>query len=377
MPHFRFIHASDLHLGRRFANIPQAEDGNIRGRLMEARHMAIPRLARAARDSGAAHVLLAGDTFDTPTPSAGVLRQALAAMGDDPAIHWWLIPGNHDNLASAEPLWDRLAREAPANVHALTDTTPQPLAEGVHLLPCPVPHRNPGRDLTEALTTTATPDGTLRLALAHGGVTDFDESGAHIAPDRDRLSRLDYLALGDWHGRLAISPRTQFPGTPEQDRFKHNRRGLCLSVTLAGPGAPPEVTEIETGQFLWTESDLPLLSDIDAPEALRALLPTTGRRDILQRVHATGWAGLAQRAALEHAAADAAPDFALLELTTDRLGALHDTPDLDAIDRGGALRQAAEALRDAAADPDRAAEDRAIAAEALARLFAYVTEPAS
>ena len=66
---FRFLHSSDLHLGRKFANIPEPPDGNIRGRLMEARHGAILRLAVAARSRGAGHILLAGDTFDTATPS--------------------------------------------------------------------------------------------------------------------------------------------------------------------------------------------------------------------------------------------------------------------------------------------------------------------
>ncbi len=58
----RFLHASDLHIGRKFANIPQPADGNIRGRLMEARHGAIARLAQVAKDKDAAHILLAGDT---------------------------------------------------------------------------------------------------------------------------------------------------------------------------------------------------------------------------------------------------------------------------------------------------------------------------
>jgi DNA repair exonuclease SbcCD nuclease subunit len=377
MPPFRFIHSADLHLGRRFASVPQAEDGNIRGRLMEARHGAIARLAAVARDHDARHVLLAGDTFDTATPSAGIVRQALAAMAEDPTLNWWLLPGNHDNLATAEPLWDRLRNEAPDNVHMLTEAAAQPLSSEAWLLPCPVPHRAPGRDLTESLVTMATPKGALRIGLAHGGVTDFDESGAHIAPDRDRSARLDYLALGDWHGRLSVSDRTQFSGTPEQDRFKHDRRGQCLVVTLTAPGAPPDIIEVDTGQFLWTEMDLLVQRDLDAPAALRDLLPATGRRDVLMRVHATGWAGLAQRAALEAAAAEVAPDFALFELTTNRLGALLDAVDLDAIDRGGALRQAAEALRDESKDPALSAADRAIASEALSRLFAYVAGGAS
>ena len=94
---FRFIHASDLHIGRKFANIPQPPDGNIRGRLMEARHGALVRLAEAARQHEASHILLAGDTFDTASPSPALIRQAMAAMGEDAAITWWLLPGNHDN----------------------------------------------------------------------------------------------------------------------------------------------------------------------------------------------------------------------------------------------------------------------------------------
>ena len=119
---FRFIHSSDLHLGRRFANIAEPPDGNLRGRLMEARFDKIRALAEAARDHGAGHVLLAGDTFDSGTPSRQVLRQALAAMRDAAGVQWWLLPGNHDNLRNAEQVWDEISRDAPSNVHALRGT---------------------------------------------------------------------------------------------------------------------------------------------------------------------------------------------------------------------------------------------------------------
>ena len=372
MPPFRFIHASDLHLGRRFANIPQPVDGNIRGRLMEARHAAIGRIAQTARDHGAGHVLVAGDSFDTATPSPHVLRQALSAMGEDEDVQWWLLPGNHDNLRDAEELWATVARAAPANVHALVTPEVQQIAGGVSLLPCPVTHRATGRDLTAGMAESATPEGDLRLGLAHGGVVDFTEDGAAIPPDRDRSAGLDYLALGDWHGRMAVSPRVQYPGSPEQDRFKHNRRGVCLAVTLTS-GAP-EVAEVETGTFLWQEAELPLLADQDATQALGDALPATGRRDILLRLNATGWARLPDQTALTRAAEDAAPDFAHFELRTQALGTLYETADLDEIDRAGALRIAADALRLESEDDTRAETDRATARAALARLYAYVKE---
>ncbi|SFG09274.1 DNA repair exonuclease SbcCD nuclease subunit [Palleronia marisminoris] len=374
MTGFRFIHASDLHLGRRFANIPEPLDGNVRGRLMEARHGAIARLAAAATAQGAADILLAGDTFDTATPSPTVIRQTLAAMAEAGAIRWWLLPGNHDNLRDAEPLWDAIRREGPANVHAVTETAPVAVAPGVALLPCPVEWRSAGRDPTTAMVEMPSPEGALRIGLAHGGVADFGEDGAAIAPDRDRSAGLDFLALGDWHGRMQVGPRVHYSGTPEQDRFKHDRRGVCLAVELAGPGVIPQVEEVETGAFLWTEREVTLAPRQDAEEALAAVLPDGARRDTLLRIRAAGWTGLAERTRLQEAADRFGPEFAHFELRSDALGTQYDAGDLDEIDRGGALRLAADMLMAEAGDTARSEPDRTVATDALARLYAYTRE---
>ncbi len=375
MTEFRFIHSSDLHLGRHFGAIPQPSDGNIRGRLMEARHGAIGSLAAAARDHGAGHVVLAGDTFDTPTPSRPVLQQALAAMGEAADVTWWLLPGNHDNLREAEPLWDAV-RDGPGNVRALTAAEPVELKPGATLLPCPVEWRSAGRDPSAPLMEMPSDEGSLRIGLVHGGITDFTESGDSIPPDRDRTARLDYLGLGDWHGRMEVGPRVHYCGTPEQDRFKHGRRGVCLAVSLPGPGAAPVTAEVETGAFLWTETDLPLSPRQDTPAALATLLPATGRRDTLLRIRATGWIGLPEQAELARAAAAAGPDFAHFELLTRHLGTHYERADLDEIDRAGALRLAAESLLEEAQDETRGGADRTIAGDALARLYAYAKEAA-
>ena len=372
----RFIHASDLHIGRKFANIPQPPDGNIRGRLMEARHGVISKLAQAAYDQGAEHILLAGDTFDTATPSPTVIRQALSAMGETPKVTWWLLPGNHDNLRDAEPLWEAIQRDAPTNVVALMDAMPHDLGETATLLPCPIAYRSGASDPSEPLATMASDEGKLRIGLAHGGVTDFTDSGEAISADRDRTAQLDYLALGDWHGRLAVSDRVQYSGSPEQDRFKHGRRGVCLCIALDGPGAPPQVEEIETGTFLWSDAELSLHPRQDAAAALNAILPTTGRRDLLLRVRATGWAGLPDQEDLRKAAETCAPDFAHFELKTEALSTQYETADLDEIDRGGALRLAADRLLEEAEAENLSQEDREVAADALARLYAYVRESA-
>lgn len=372
---FRFVHSSDLHLGRRFGNLPEP----IRGRLVEARHGAIPRLAAAARQHGAQHILLAGDVFDTETPADPVWRQALKAMSDAAELHWWVLPGNHDSLA-AETLWSRLADKAPDNVHPLRAAEPVELAPGAWLVPAPVTRRYPGVDPTAGMVDTATPDGALRIGLAHGGVVNFgdeESAGATIAPDRDRSAGLSYLALGDWHGRVAISDRCHYSGTPEPDRFKEDARGVCLAVGISGAAAKPEIAEVPTGQFRWADIDLQLLPGQDAEAALHAILESDDGpawRDTLLRVRARGRATLAQQEALRRAAAEVEPDFCFFHLDRGALAIEYEEADIDEIAPGGAMRIAAEALRDDAFDEHVSAEDRRVAAAALNRLYGYVQE---
>lgn len=375
MSEFRFIHSADLHLGRRFGTLPE----EVRGRLVEARHQSLDRLVAAAHRHEARHILIAGDLFDTETPTDPVWRQALSRMGADPQIHWWLIPGNHDSLV-AESLWARFRRHAPPNVHLLEDANPVEIAPSVYLLPAPLPRRYPGRDLTEFMAGCDTAPGALRVGLAHGAVQSFSEDGgrddAIIPPDRASTARLDYLALGDWHGHLRIAERAWYSGTPERDGFRHGGPGVCLAVRLAAPGAPPDVTVVPTGRFTWTEVPLPLVPG-QAPEAaLRALLPPDPavRRDQLMQIRVLGRATLAEQATLRAAVSSVAPEFCHFLLDTEGLATEFETADLDEIDHAGALRLAADRLRAAAEDAGRDTASRRVSAAALNRLYGYLKD---
>jgi DNA repair exonuclease SbcCD nuclease subunit len=293
---FRFIHSSDLHLGKRFGQF--ADD--LPARLREARHAVIGKLAGHAHDHDTQTVLLAGDTFDTETPAPDVRRQALAEMAHHASIRWVILPGNHDSLQAAQ-LWSTLRAEAPGNVTLALDATPLDLASGVTLLPAPCTTRRPGRDLSEWMDSAATGDGTIRIGLAHGAVTSFsEESGGLdvIAPDRARRAGLSYLALGDWHGGVEIDPRTRYSGTPEPDRFKHDRPGEALLVSIESAAAVPDVRILETGTFFWRTLALDLLDGEDAVARVQSLLPEARtRRQALVTLVAGGRARLEARAA--------------------------------------------------------------------------------
>ncbi|MDQ2067534.1 DNA repair exonuclease [Xinfangfangia sp. CPCC 101601] len=369
---YKFLHSSDLHLGRAFGGFPE----DIRGRLREARHSVIRRLAEAARAGGAQLVLLAGDTFDAETPSPETLRHALRAMASEADLRWVLMPGNHDSLAASE-LWRRIQNDAPGNLTVLTTADPVELAPEVWLLPAPCTQRRPGRDLTQSMSAP-TPEGALRIGLGHGAIMDFtsDEgSPGIIPPDRARLSGLDYLGLGDWHGRMSVGAETWYSGTPEADSFKHETAAGALLVSLTAAGAPAKVEVAETGQFGWQRLSLDLLPGEDVASVLAGQLPPEPqRRDRLLRLEASGRLTLAERAGFEASLAAIAPDFGWFEQDLTRLGTDVHAGDLDLIDRGGALRHAANALHAQAADPALAAADRDLAALALSRLYALVQE---
>lgn len=255
----RFIHTADWQLGKPFGRF----DAETRAALTEARFDAINTLGRAATEHGAGHVLVAGDVFDTEGPDERTVVQAVTRM-ERHACRWWLLPGNHD-FARNGGLWDRVNRRAAANVTVLAEPAAHEIEDGVWLLPAPLLHRHTLDDPTEAFARMETPGARLRIGLAHGSIRGFGSQGDTknlIAPDRARLSSLDYLALGDWHGTLQVDPRTWYSGTPETDDFHKARDepGKALLVDLEPDKIT--VTPFGTGRFRW------LMQDWVVPDAI-------------------------------------------------------------------------------------------------------------
>lgn len=370
---FRFLHTSDLHLGKRFGQMPE----ELRGRLTEARHNSIDRLREVANTNALDTILVAGDIFDTETPSPATVRQALRSMGESSEISWYLIPGNHDSLR-AEELWSRVDREHPRNVTLLREPEPVALGPEIVLLPTPCVTRRPGRDLTEWMTNAEIGEGKIRIGLAHGPIQEFGEDGGAsdvIAPDRTTLSGLDYLALGDWHGQVRVNERTWYSGTPEPDRFKHDAPGQALIVEIDAPGHIPRVKPVETGRFRWRNMTLHLLVDEDAAKRLtQSLASLEDRRNILIQLAATGRVGLDAKAAVANTALEINPDFAWMRYDDTALAIEHRPDDLNVIDQAGALRQAADTLLQEAQDSSISSDKARVAERALSRLYAFSQE---
>lgn len=366
---FCFIHTSDLHLGKRFGQFPE----ELRGRLTEARHQSIEHLTKLARSHSASAILVAGDVFDTGTPSPNIIRQALRVMGSDQSITWVLLPGNHDSLA-ADELWKQVAKDKPDNVILAIKNDPIEVEPSVFILPAPCINKRPGRDLSEWMNNCETPKNSIRIGLAHGAIQSFGEEGACdiIDPNRAAKADLDYLALGDWHGQIKVTNRIWYSGAPEPDRFKHNIAGKALVVSIQSKGAIPLVVPAETGKFNWQLSDITILPGDDLNQKLLAELPEEAkRRDSLFQFKLEGRIRLPDRLVMETILKEIEPDFAWMETRSESLNSIYDVLDLDSIDHAGALRQAAEKLFEEAQQDD---DPNGTSAIALSLLYSFALE---
>jgi DNA repair exonuclease SbcCD nuclease subunit len=367
----RFLHTADWQIGRQYSQFPP--DDAVP--LAQARLTAVETIARLATEQAVDAVLVAGDVFDLQTVSERTIRQLFLALAGFSGP-WVMIPGNHD-AALSESVWTRAQRlgAMPPNLHLALSGAVIDLPEiGFSALAAPLTQRHTYNDLTEWFDAAVTPPGRVRVGLAHGSVQgvlapDIDSANP-IAADRAARARLDYLALGDWHGCKQIDTRTWYSGTPEPDRFKGNDPGHVLLVQIDAPGAEPDVRRIATGLHDWQtwEHTVTVDSDVDA---LVVRLAQVGARDVLNvRVDGQTDLGGLQRlhSALRQAEALARsvrPDLTRLRLVP--------TPqDITDLQADGYLGDVIGDLRDRQQQGDGAQAD--IAAHALALLAGMLSE---
>lgn len=377
----RLIHSSDLQIGKVFMDFER----EVAAVLQDARQAAVRTLGELAIKHGASTVLLAGDIYDKQQLSPQTLAKPIEGMRQFPKVTWHLMPGNHDHVRE-NGLWDRLKRaNLPENVRLHTrpgavktmddDGTP------VFLLPAPLPHIANVDDLTCYMNKEATPEGAIRIGMAHGSIQGFGSDGEasnYVDPTRAETAGLAYLAMGDWHRQVQINDRVWYPGTPEPDLFKRPpgssgtlcNGGSALVVDIAGARAAPTVLPVEVGRYRWHQVMKTLTQDsqIDLLEAeLRALDPDLSR--VVLDLQVTGTLSLAGRKSLEERIVQGVGAAVCATRWQDASLVLEPTQaDMDDIDRAGFVRVAADRLKAMAGDNSNQERAR-LASLALRRLY--------
>ena len=341
-----FLHTADWQIGKPFASIA---DPAKRARVQQERIECIRRIGQVVRERRAAFVIVAGDLFDSPTPSNATVATALGAIASL-EVPVYCIPGNHDH-GGPDSLWEqpffkREHHRLAANFHLLLEPGPLVVdlpgtdlasAAGeqarVVLLPCPLRRRHEADDPTAWIRgLDFTPFGNRpRIVIAHGSTTVFSGGGSAgsatqatgpgnttqaddedpavtavntLALDRLPGSEIDYLALGDWHGFLAAGPKACYSGAPEIDRFpKPGQQPGHVAVVTVSRGGEPRVEQVATGRFRWLVTAIalgdegPKQLDDWLTEATRPAAAGEASFDAcLARLEVSGSVSLAERA---------------------------------------------------------------------------------
>lgn len=247
----KFIHSADWHLGQTYWGL-----GAQTTRSRSWRFEAVRRLWQVAAANDADFVLVAGDVFDSETPSNAVRAGAIELLAEAPCPVY-LLPGESDACAEGSVWFSASWQIGLTGLNQIHPAlTPEPLSiEGdVTLFACPVMRRRGQRDVT-AWLPAADRGESFRIGLAHGNLHNYlpDETRTlgTIAADCCARAGLDYLALGGHHAatppaHAATRARSYYAGTPEIGAGDTSG-GHALLVQIEHPGAVPLVTPQRVG----------------------------------------------------------------------------------------------------------------------------------
>ncbi len=290
-----FLHTADWHLGHTYWRIGPRAAQSATWRLD-----AVRRIWALADEKKVDFIVVAGDVFDSDTPSATWRRHATELLADCPAPVY-LIAGNHDPCAQGS-VWFHPefagALEGLSNVHLLREAAPIETEAGALLFPCPVVKKYDRADATAWIPDSGRGE-TARVGLAHGGWKGYfssgDEGALNVISDQcAQRAGLDYLALGDYHSytpadHAAAKNRTFYAGTPEIGARDNIRGGHALHVEIDGAGQAPRVEAMPVGRVKLCDLGALSWSNANDFEGFRARAEASeNREDSLLRARLSG-----------------------------------------------------------------------------------------
>lgn len=373
MREFSFIHSSDLHLGKKFKSFPD-DDSETRSKLRSARSNILDNLKKAAEENEIKHILLAGDTFDAEIPSEQVISQTVDKMTENQVVNWWIITGNHDSL-DAEILWEKFKNKSKSffNIHLLEDHKEIEIEKDVFLYPCSLKNRRISEDPTKWIPNRDNLN-IIRIGLAHGSIQNFSSGGDSneiINPDRVNVSKLNYLALGDWHGHKEINENTYYSGTPEYDNFVHSGYGTCLKVTINIKDKKNSYETLPIGELNWQKLSFSITPEMNIDDIINEIsTKLQNEKDkTLVQILLEGRIYIHNRSELLKKLKNIKGSFCYFEVNHKDLITEFEITNIDQIATSGALRVAAETLYNSINDSDDSKENRDVAGSALNRLY--------
>lgn len=247
----KFMHLSDLHLGKRVNEFSMMEDQTY----------ILNEIIKIIEEENVDGVLIAGDVYDKPVPSAEAVQLFDRFLNQlaERSLYTFIISGNHD---SAERLsfGHELMKERRVYVSPVFEKIPKPVILedewgeiGVYMLPFVKPIQvrhvlsdaeneveiHTYHDALQAVTNAMDVDEKKRnVLLSHQFVTgavrsDSEEIsvGGIDNVDASCFDAFDYVALGHIHGpQHILRKEVRYSGTPLKYSFSESRHQKSVTI---------------------------------------------------------------------------------------------------------------------------------------------------
>lgn len=318
----RFLHASDLHLGKAFLGMPPERARERREDLKQV----LRNIVLQANDHAVDLLILAGNLFDSPEPPTPLVDFVSYTLRPE-AFHRpttvLIVAGEADALRAESPY---MTAELPKNFAVVKSTDWTEVKTGlggVRILAASTDGSDRDRNVVGALAAVAgrvATDDVPTLAVAHASwdAPGFESGRFQPFSDEDvhALAGIEYLALGRSHEvrQVANHPLAYYPGAPEPIFPDQANMDTCVLVgELAGRGSvtvKPVAVNVRDLRHIDLDAT-PFRRDADVVEALRKL---ADRRCVLRlRLH--GSPAPEYSPDLDHIEAELAPLFFSVEIT--------------------------------------------------------------
>lgn len=251
----KLLHTADIHLDSPLqAGLPESVAATVREGLFET----LARLVETANDERVDAMLIAGDLFDSPTPSRSVAERAFELLGRSNAPVF-ISPGNHDYLLPRSPY---LMLPLPENVHVFRSEQIEAVDLGDFVVY--------GAGFRNSTVSCPMLDGfhadtdKPSVMVIHGETAIASAQYHPISTESIAASGLDYLALGHIHNRS--EPQTAgktvyaYCGTPANKSFRGIPGRGAYIVELGRPSIV-RFFPTDARRFVTIESDTPSIPD--------------------------------------------------------------------------------------------------------------------
>jgi len=309
----KFVHTADLQLAKPYGPI---QDETKRVKLKNVRYDVFTSIKNLVEQEGAKFVVIAGDMFDSTTPTNFEVSQACSFIGAI-KVPVYVIPGNHDHGGKGG-VWEQdffMKEQASLAPNLIVLLEPKPIEiDNAILFPCPLLRQHETSDLLSWIRTfdmTTLSASKPRIVIAHGTIQGF--SGSDVDEEYSVANMInlnsisdvdiDFIALGDWHGTKKVGTKAWYSGTPEIDRFikgAENKPGHVLLVE-AERKQDPKVREVRTTKVEWYEKEFEFIDEnsLDIFDAEMDTLVGIRVAEDLLKLNLTGNLGLADFTSLE------------------------------------------------------------------------------